>query len=160
MLYAVVKESTVSELKDMTEEEYQELAKTCQAIVSVDGVFPQPEVGWLLSGNQLLPPGEPLHNDELDSFQQRQQRIFGEHVANLATDLFGARNLKLGREGNPVNVAALASALMNAKLLLQAGALKTARYVCIVSRPSFPLHTDIFDIIVAEINNFLAINGW
>ncbi len=141
-------ESVIAKMR----EGYQAIDITDESLV--------PCTGWILIGNKLFPPEISTSGDNLDAHQQTQQRLFGEKLANKAIDWFGARNLKLAREGTPVDVAALSTALLNAKLLLQGGALKTARTICYMSKPGFPVHTDIFDNIINEITTYLTNNGW
>lgn len=157
--YALLKDNVVTAVLELTDEEVVEHSRNCMIIDLTDYSL-SPAVGWLLEGNRVVPPPAIITGSQADSFQQNQQRLFGEKLANKATDWFGARNLKLGREGTPVDVAALSGALLNAKLLLQGGALKTARTVCGMVKGSFPNHTDIFDLIIADITAFLVANGW
>jgi hypothetical protein len=72
----------------------------------------------------------------------------------------GARNLKLSEEGVVVDVASLASQLSSIKLLLETGALKTARGICTLQKPNFSNHSDIFQVVIDEITNFLNTNGY
>jgi len=158
--YALLTNNVVVDVLELDDEcVIAKIKEGYQAIDITDETL-VPCAGWILVGNRLTPPEVPTSGDSLDAQQQTQQRLFGEKLVNKATDWFGARNLKLAREGTPVDVAALSTALLNAKLLLQGGALKTARYICSLSKPAFPAHTDIFDLIIEEINLFLAANGW
>ena len=157
--YALLKYNVVTDVLELTDERVLECSRD-HTVIDLTDYSLSPQVGWVLEGNRIVPPVEISTGSQADAFQQNQQRLFGEKLANKATDWFGARNLKLGREGTPVDVAALSGALLNAKLLLQGGALKTARTVCGMMKGSFPNHTDIFDLIVADITAFLTANGW
>ena len=157
--YALLKDNVVTAVMELTDEEVVDHARSCM-VVDITDYSLTPEPGWIMEGNRVVPPPSIMTGSNADVFQQKQQRLYGQKLADRATDWFGARNLFLARESTPVDVAALSSALLNAKLLLQGGALKTARTVCTMVKSSFPNHTDIFDLIIADITAFLVANGW
>lgn len=157
--YAVINNNTVTQVLQLDEEACVELSKNNQ-VVDIEDLIPRPEVGWTLNGNHLDPQSSNMSNDELDAFQQKAQRLFGLYLLPLATDKVGARNLKLTRESVSVDVASLAAQMASIKILLEGGALKTVRGLCLSTKPAFPNHVDILDWIISEINNFLIKNGW
>lgn len=53
-MFAVINNDVIVEIKDLTESEYHELAKTTQMIVDISPLNPVPQVGWVLSGNTLV----------------------------------------------------------------------------------------------------------
>lgn len=158
--YALLKENFVLSVETLNDEEVIKKLQECYQVVQIEDIDAEPMPGWVLIGNRIVAPTELMTDEEKDKYQQNQQRLFGEKLSDKATDWFGARNLKLSREGSPVDVAALSSTLLNAKLLLQGGALKTARTVCSMVKGSFPAHVDIFDNIISEITTYLTNNGW
>lgn len=158
--HAVLQNNVVSEILLLEEEQVSAKAKEVEAIIDIEDTIPRPEVGWVLSGNTLIQPTQNLTSDQLDSYQQTAQRLFGLKLLPSAVDRVGARNLKLAREATPADVVSLANQMASIKLLLEGGALKTARTVCLMIKPSFPLHADILQAVADEITNFLQTNGW
>lgn len=159
-LYAIIDNNIVTEVKELSEADYQREASYHGLIVEITDMIPQPEVGWILQGNQLVMANASMTDDERDLFQQRAQRLFGLHILPTLIDQMGARNLKLARQGTPVDVATLASQMASIKLLTETGALKTVRTICTALKPAFPNHADILDNAINEINNFLANNDF
>lgn len=158
--YAIVSNQVVTSIVDADDEATSELVKTSEMIVDIEDQIPQPEVGWVLSGNSLVLPTESMTPDELDAYQQKAQRLYGLKILTLAVDKIGSRNLKLAREGTPADVATLGSQMASIKILLEGGALKTVRSICGAIKPMHPNHSDVLDEVIAEITNFLQQNGW
>lgn len=158
--HAVLQNNVVSEILLLEEEQVSAKAKEAETIIDIEDTIPQPEVGWVLSGNLLTAPTQSMSPDELDAYQQKAQRIFGLKILTLAVDKVGARNLKLAREGTPADVAALGSQMASIKILLEGGALKTVRSVCNAIKPMYPNHADILQATADEITTFLQNNGW
>lgn len=156
--YAILKEGFVEEIKVMSDSEVSEISNM---IVDIQDVIPEPQIGWFLLGNRLVPANiEQMSSDEYDSYQQTAQRKYGLILLPKLVDMVGARNLKLTRESTPVDVAALAGQMASVKLLLETGALKTVRGLCFSLKPIFPLHADILQHAVDEISNFLSVNDF
>lgn len=158
--YAIVHDNVVVEIEQLSDSEVISKANYCQCLIDIEDQIPEPEIGWVLQGNTLVPANTLLTNDEQDLFQQCSQRKFGLALLTRAVDKIGARNLKLTREGTPADVAALANQMAAIKLLLEGGALKTARTVCTMIKPVFLLHEDILQEVINEINSFLSTNNW
>ena len=158
--FAILKDHTVIEVLTLTEEEAGNKAREVEALIDVEDQIPQPVIGWNMAGNTLVAPSTNLSPEEQDSFQQTAQRLFGLKLLPTAVDKIGARNLKIAREATPADVAALAGQMASIKLLLEGGALKTARTICVAIKPAFPLHSDILQEVADEITAFLSLNGW
>lgn len=158
--YAAINGNIVSEICILDETTYCDEIVRHEMLIDIEDTLPSPEVGWILDGNCLKPqtPREP--SDEQDAKQQTSQRLFGLKLLPTLIDLVGQRNLKLTREGTPINVIALVNNVASIKLLLETGALKTARGICYAIRNSFPEHIDIFNVAISEISNFLSANGF
>jgi hypothetical protein len=156
--YAILTDNKITEIVNAEESEIREIARS-KMIVDIEDLIPEPGINWILQGNKLVPPSE-LNTEERDLFQQTAQRKFGEKLLPIAVDKIGARNLKLVREGNPTDVATLASQMASIKILLEGGALKTARGICSAIKPMHPNHSDILDEVISAISNFLTQNGW
>ena len=158
--YAFVNNNVVTSIESLEEADVQAASRVNQLVIDIHEVSPQPFVGCILSGNQLVLPTSEMTDDEFDTYQQKSQREYGMLLLTDIIDKLGQRNLKLGREGASFSVTTLASNSASIKLLLETGALKTARTVCQMVNPSFPLHEDIFDLAIARIDNFLSLNGF
>lgn len=158
--YAVLENNIVIEILDLTDEEVVKEASYHEAVILIDDMIPQPEVGWLLVGNKLESNSVSMTQDQKDLFQQKAQRKFGLYILPIAVDQIGARNLKLAREGIPADVATLAAQMASIKVLLEGGALKTVRGLCAGIKPMHPNHSDILDFVISEITVFLNNNGW
>lgn len=158
--FAIIENNIVVSVEQLDEIEVEARSKEVQALIDIEDMIPQPEVSWILSGNTLQSANSNMSLEEADAYQQKAQRLFGLKILPLAVDKIGARNLKLARETTPADVAALAGQMASIKLLLEGGALKTARTICTAIKPSFPLHADVLQEVVDEINAFLTANGW
>jgi len=159
-IYATINDNIVTNIISLTEEEYFEIAKQNQLIIDIEDIFPRPQIGWLLEGNSLLPNQPIVDADEADAIRQTTQRLYGEKILPELVDLMGQRNLKLIREGSSVNIASLASQMASIKLLLETGAITTARSICLALKPSYPSHADILDKASEDIANFLSTHGY
>jgi hypothetical protein len=98
--------------------------------------------------------------DSIELRQQRAQRLWGEKYVPTAIDLVGAKNLELTKAGIIVNTTTLLQSMGVVKELLNTGALKTARNVCIQLQPAFIPYADTFNKMIADINTFLYENGY
>jgi len=159
-IYAAINDNIVTNIMSLTEEEYVEIAKQNQLVIDIEDIFPQPQLGWVLDGNLLLPNQPIVDADEADAIRQTTQRLYGEKILPELVDLMGQRNLKLIREGSSVNIASLASQMASIKLLLETGAITTARSICLALKPSYPSHADILDKAAEDIANFLSTHGY
>lgn len=158
--FAILKENVVIEIINLSSEEAALKAREVETLIDIEDEIPQPTLGWKLSGNKLVLPSNNLSSEEQDSFQQTSQRLFGMKLLTKAVDKVGARNLKLSRENTPADIAALANQMAAIKLLLEGGALKTSRTLCLAIKPMFPLHEDILQEVADEITIFLVLNNW
>lgn len=158
--YAIVNNDVVSKVLDLDDQEVASISTDGSMVIDIEDMIPQPQTGWLLEGNKLVPASASMTADERDSFQQTAQRQFGLKLLPIVVDKLGARNLKLTREAVPVDVASLATQMSSIKLLLETGALKTVRGICSALKPAFPNHSDILDDVIIEISNFLVNNGF
>lgn len=158
--FAIIENNIVVSVEQLDEIEVEARSKEVQALIDIEDMIPQPEVSWILSGNTLQSANSNMSLEEADAYQQKAQRLFGLKILPIAVDKIGARNLKLAREATLADVAALAGQMASIKLLLEGGALKTARTICTAIKSSFPLHADVLQEVVDEINAFLTANGW
>lgn len=105
-----------------------------------------------------------IYNQEIQKEQnlkrQQAQREFGELLIPQLIDSMGERNLTLIQNGTSVDIAALAQDNAGIKLLIETGALSTARYVCSLLRAKYPTHDDIYGFVMDEITSFLISKGY
>lgn len=150
--YAFIRDGVVRLIDFLAEEEYIIQSRSWEAIVDVEDASLQPQVGWLLIGNTLLPVSPEV--------QQREQQLFGASLCLEMVNRMGSRNLTLAQAGTAVNVSAVLATLGTVKSLLETGALKTARTVLQMYAPTLPLHSDLLTETVTRITAFLQSKGW
>jgi len=87
---AIVQDYQVVSVQDLSEEQFAATARTAQAVVSIEGMVPEPGVGWMMSGSKLVPP---LGTDETEMVclqvydpvmafvRTFQRRFIGENIA-------------------------------------------------------------------------------
>ena len=159
--YAFLKDNIVVSVQELQEIEYVEQIKQYDLGIDIEDTIPLPQLGWKLEGNTLVDPNiQNLTPEQLFEIQCTKQRIFGMQLALQAVDKIGARNLKLVADGQSVDVAAIASSLQQVKMLLDGGALKTARTVLTMIAPGYPQYQDIMNSCISQISNFLTSNGY
>lgn len=56
MLCALILSGQVSDVRELTEEQYQANIQYYEAIIDITDLNPQPVIGWVLVGNTLQPP--------------------------------------------------------------------------------------------------------
>ena len=56
MLYALVNDNEVKDLRELCEADLTPLQSLYQQIFPLEGIDPQPEIGWKMVGNDLVPP--------------------------------------------------------------------------------------------------------
>jgi hypothetical protein len=105
-----------------------------------------------------------LYNKEIQIAEnldrQKTQREFGLYLVPELIDMMGERNLTLLQNGESVNITAIASDNAGIKLLIETGALSTAREICSQLKLKYPLHTDIYDHVIEDITEFLNEKGY
>ena len=92
--------------------------------------------------------------------RQKAQREFGLYLVPELIDMIGERNLTLIQNGQTVNITAIASDNSGIKLLIETGALSTARAICSQLKAKYPLHADIYDHVIDDITEFLNEKGY
>lgn len=156
----IIDNGVVVDVRILSDDEIITESRSHHAVIVVDNMSPQPDVGWVIENSVLVPVSSNATQDEKDLVQQTAQRVFGLSLLARAVDNIGARNLKLARENTPTNVATLASQMASIKILLESGALKTVRSIINSIKESHTTHLDILEDVVVEITNFLVTNGY
>lgn len=97
---------------------------------------------------------------EQNQERQKSQREFGQYLVPELIDLMGARNLTLIQDGISINISSIASDNAGIKLLIETGALSTARQVANYYKIKYPHHEDIYTHVIDDITNFLMEKGY
>lgn len=113
----------------------------------------------LIAGIDLTAYNQAIQSEH-NLAQQTAQREFGQYLIPEMIDLMGERNLTLGQNGTTINMIAIASDNSSVKLLVETGALKTARSICLQLKVKYATHSDIYDHVIEDITEFLVQNGY
>lgn len=154
--YALVNNLIVTGIIDIDEENYTEYTKSNHMVVDISDITPQPQLNWILNGNTLCLPDGTSNLEQLEFELAQRKTEFGIKLSRIAIDKIGARNKILNKNG--AQVSALLTQLLSIKLLLETGALGTARYACVGLKVAYSEYTDIFDYVISEINMFETSN--
>jgi hypothetical protein len=155
--YALVNDSIVTQIIEIDENDYQQYSGTNHMVVDVTDLDPQPQANWILNGNKLEFPNGTSNREKLEIDLAEKKTDFGIKLARTAIDRIGARNKILNKNGT--QVATLLTQLLSVKLLLETGALGTARYSSLQLKAVYTEYSDIFDYVVNEINTFESTFG-
>lgn len=98
--------------------------------------------------------------EEQNLARQTNQREFGATLIPSLIDSMGERNLTLSQNGTTTNTSQLASDNAGIKLLIETGALGTARTACSYLRNKYPLYSDIYNNVIIDITQFLIERGY
>lgn len=150
--YAIIKNSVVCQIVDLEEDLVEEYSRKSESLVDISDSIPQPQIGWVLNGNTLQFPTGVSDREKLEIELAEKKTDFGTKLSRVAINKIGARNKILDKNGS--QVAVVLNALVGVKLLLETGALGTARYSCTQLKAVYTEYGDIFDFVIKEINNF------
>lgn len=150
--YALVNNNIVTSVLDIDESDLSRYSAVNHMIIDVTNIVPEPRIGFVLNGNVLeLPQGQSSREQfEIDLAIKKMD--FGANLARQAIAKIGARNKILNKTGE--QVSALLTQLLSVKLLLETGALGTARGACMQLQAVFTEYADIFADVIVEINTF------
>lgn len=155
--YAIINNNKVTDIQSVEEEDYLILAKNNHLVISIEGTSPQPQIGWVLNGNKLEYPQSLSSVEEFEIQLAAKKCEFGTQLAKETINRMGARNKILNKTG--AQVIAILNQLVGIKMLLETGALGTARSSCAQLKSIFTEYSDIFDDIINKINSFESTNG-
>jgi hypothetical protein len=152
--YAIITNNVVSSIieKDPDDVSLSSIFNSNSTVVDITDLTPLPTIGWVLRGNALeFPQGE----SDREAFEEKLADLktdFGIKLARMAINKMGARNKILNKTG--AQVGSLLNNLIPIKMLLETGALGTARYSCSQLKLVYTEYSDIFDKIISDINDF------
>lgn len=155
--YALVNNNIITDIKDLEEDEFRTLSKSNDMIVDIEDMSPQPLLRWVLNGNKFEIPNGNSDREKFEIELASKKTDFGIKLARHCVDRIGARNKILNKDGT--QVSAILNSLMPVKLLLETGALGTARYSCTLLKVVYTEYSDIFQYIIDEVNAFELANG-
>jgi hypothetical protein len=149
--YAIVNNNVVTSIIEIEEELYSEYASKNQMVIDITE-SPQTVSGFVLNGNKLEVPQGFSDREMYEIYLAELKTEFGIKLCRNAINRIGARNKILNKTG--IQVVTLLNALIAIKLLLETGALGTARYNCSLLLNVYTEYTDIFQYVINEINVF------
>lgn len=155
--YAIVNNFIITEIKDLEDNECVEHSNNNQLVIDIQDIVPQPMVQWVLQGNKFEIPQGSSDREQFEIKLASQKTDFGIKLARTAVDRIGARNKILNKNGQ--QVGALLTSLMPVKLLLETGALSTARGACSQLVYVYGEYADILQYVIDEINSFEISSG-
>lgn len=155
--FAVLKNNVIVETVLLEEDEVKVKSSSSEMLIDIEDMLPQPSIGWVLNGNKLEIPSGCSDRERFEIELASRKTDFGIKLSRTAVDRIGARNKILNKTGE--QVATLLNSLISVKLLLETGALGTARAACVQLKLVYTEYADIFDFVVAEINVFESTFG-
>lgn len=155
--YALVNNNIITDIKELEESELNLYSKNNEMIIDIEDINPQPLLRWILNGNKFEIPQGISDREQFEIILASKKTDYGIKLARLCVDRIGARNKILNKDG--AQVSALLNSLMPVKLLLETGALGTARFLCAQLKTVYTEYADIFQYVVDEINSFESTNG-
>lgn len=150
--YALLRDNVVVQTSNLEEQQVVEIAYQYQTILDIEDQFPQPQTGWVLEGNKLISQGAAPSQESYEIELASKKTSHGILLSREAIDKIGARNKILNKTG--AQVSTLLNQLVGVKMLLETGALGTARYACTQLKAVYPEYTDIFNMVINSVNEF------
>lgn len=150
--YALIQNNIVIAVETIDDDKIDQYSKTHQMIIDIEDIVPQPTINWVLNGNILeIPAG----NSDLEKFEEllaEKKIIRGIKLARIAIIKVGARNKILKKSATQVST--LLNQLVPIKMLLETGALGTARDNCRLLKNVYTEYSDIFQLVIDDIDLF------
>jgi len=154
-LCALVKNLVVVDIQELKEEDMIEYVKEYDSIIGIDELTVRPEIGWVFDFNKLNPPPEIIVEDIPEyrlELKCRTARKFGESLSKIAADKIGGRNLTLGK--TEAQIQTFAGQLIQLKLILDGGALVTAKSIMVLMKSAYPEYADLFQWAIDEVDTY------
>lgn len=155
--YALVNNLIITDIKILDDDQYQEEIKKNNLVIDIEDMNPQPMVRWVLNGNKFEVPQGISDREALEIALAEKKTEFGIVLAKFCVNRIGARNKILNKDGT--QVTAILNSLMPVKLLLETGALGTARFMCVQLKAVYTEYADIFQHAIDEMNAFENSHG-
>lgn len=91
--HALLNNNQVEEVRTISEEQFLDLSRQYQLIIDIQDLLIQPEVGWVLVGNQLQPSVQQM--PDLSVLIKSRIKFYQDNASELLRDLY-AENTMLG----------------------------------------------------------------
>jgi hypothetical protein len=89
--FAIINNFTVTEIKYLDEDGYRLAASKYELVVDIEDLLVQPDVGWVLQGNHLVPP--PGYGTDLASIINARIKHYQEKAPEMLRNLYTANTL-------------------------------------------------------------------
>lgn len=90
-IYALINDNIVDKVLELSDEQVAEYARQYSIIISIENLLIQPQVGWVLQGNQLAPPaGQQV---ALNEMIKAKIKSFQDQAPELLRDLYVTNTL-------------------------------------------------------------------
>jgi hypothetical protein len=155
--YALLLNNKIVEIREIDDAEIAHAMQNSQCVIDIEDMIPQPSLGWVLNGNTLQIPTQSSSLEDFEIDLNNRKSIFGTEIVRECINKIGARNKILNKTGT--QVGAVLTQMLSVKLLLETGALGTARSACSQLVYVFPEYQDILNYVISQINNFEIENG-
>lgn len=155
--YALVNNLVITDIKNLTESEFLVEISRNNMVVDIEDVVPQPQLRWVLNGNRFEIPQGASSREQFEIALAEKKMDFGSSLAKFCVARVGARNKILNKDAQ--QVTNILNSLMPVKLLMETGALGTARLVCQNLLSVYTEYADIFQHVINEINSFENSHG-
>ena len=150
--YALINNNVVTSVVDHDEDFVSDLSSVNESVIDITDSVPMPTPGFVLNGNKLEFPQGLSSREEFEINLNDKKTEFGIKISRWAINRIGARNKILNKSGT--QVITLLTQLIGIKSLLETGALGTARSSCVQLKAYHTEYVDIFDHVIAQINDF------
>lgn len=151
--YAVVNNNVVVSVELLDESQYREKAKASQLVIDIHDLAVEPQVGWVLDGNELKVALQDVSAEQLEDIRMRARFKVGNRVCDEAVIMISGRNKTLGKNSAQVNQ--IISTFMPIEQAMRKCALPTALGGINLMRAGFPEYEDIFEYVASELSNYL-----
>jgi len=151
--YALIKDNVVVSIETLEENSLQDKAWEYQLIVDIQDMAVEPQVGWILEGNQLVPSSQSLSPEQLEDMRMRARFKVGNKICDEAVVMISRKNKILGKTAVEINQ--IITTFMPIEQALRKCALPTALNGINQIRSTYPEYGEIFDYVAAELSNYL-----
>lgn len=155
--YALVNNNIITEILSLEEDQLSDYIKKNELVIDIEDMTPQPVIRWILNGNKFEIPQGESDREAFEIDLAKRKTDFGIDLSRYCVDRIGARNKILNKDGD--QVSAIINSLLPIKLLLETGALGTARSSCVLLESVYTEYADIFQYVVNQVNDFELKNG-
>jgi hypothetical protein len=134
--FAVINNNIVTSIMDLDDDSINDIIKQNDMVIDVEDELVTPVVGWVLYGNKIISTNS-ISMEEIVRGKIKNARLFGAALISEAADRIGALNIISGK--TEAQVSEVINILLPIRILLESGALNTARTQLNTIRSSLPL---------------------